>query len=360
MYKIVLVFSFILINGIHFAQTESNWGLEVKGKYGFLAAHRGGMAHLPVSNAVGGELSLFYKTSNHKKWHEAYHQPTLGITLLGSSVGNNKVLGYYSGLYSFIDFPLLQIGKSVFSVKLGAGVGYGTKVYDPILNPKNVAVSTHFNALICLALNYRYYYKQSFLTASVDMTHFSNAAYKVPNLGINLPYFGLGYGRFLGTTSSFLKPEKKMLPLKRGLFGVSLIGSMKEIYPYGGKRHPILASSFFIRYFKKQKVGWEASLDMFIKQSTMLEFPEIEKTQLDILQVGGYVGYMMPLNNFHFVLGMGYYFRDKFKPDDFLYHRVGFRYYLNNGIHLNCVLKTHWAKADYAEWGIGYTFNYDE
>jgi hypothetical protein len=55
---------------------------------------------------------------------------------------------------------------------------------------------------------------------------------------------------------------------------------------------------------------------------------------------------------------MGYYLRDKYKPEDFLYHRVGFRYYLKNGITVNCVLKSHWAKADYAEFGIGYTFNW--
>jgi hypothetical protein len=359
LFKNVLFFFVLLLHVSLVAQSERDWGMELKGKYGFLAAHRGVMAHLPVSNAIGGELSIFLKTnSNNKKWHEAYHNPLVGLTFLGSSVGNNKLLGHYVGVYSFADFPMLINSKSVFSVKLGAGLGYGTKVYDPVLNPKNVAISTRLNALICIALNYRYHFQNSFLTASVDMTHFSNAAYKVPNLGINLPYLGLGYGRTIGPSPYSFKPEKKMLPMKRGLIGIAMIGSAKEIYPYGGKRHSILSSSFFIRYFKKQKVGWEASLDFFLKQSTMLEFPEIVKTQFDILQIGGYVGYMMPLNNFHFVLGMGYYIRDKYQPDDFLYHRVGFRYYLNNGIHLNCVLKTHWAKADYAEWGIGYTFNY--
>ena len=34
------------------------------------------------------------------------------------------------------------------------------------------------------------------------------------------------------------------------------------------------------------------------------------------------------------------------------------RILLNNGLLLNLTLKTHWARADYLEYGIGYTFNY--
>jgi hypothetical protein len=39
---------------------------------------------------------------------------------------------------------------------------------------------------------------------------------------------------------------------------------------------------------------------------------------------------------------------------------VGMRYRFDNGLLLNLVLKSHWAKADYVEWGVGYTFNYSK
>ena len=54
------------------------------------------------------------------------------------------------------------------------------------------------------------------------------------------------------------------------------------------------------------------------------------------------------------VIGMGAYVRDKYKPNDKLYHRVGMRYVFDNGINLNLALKSHWARADYVEYGIGY------
>jgi hypothetical protein len=102
----------------------------------------------------------------------------------------------------------------------------------------------------------------------------------------------------------------------------------------------------------------EVMLDVISKQAIFGYKPEIPKTQWDILQIGLYTGYLFPLDQFHFVLGMGVYLKDKYQPEDFLYHRVGMRYYFTNGMHAQVQLKSHWARADYVEWGLGYTFNY--
>jgi hypothetical protein len=64
------------------------------------------------------------------------------------------------------------------------------------------------------------------------------------------------------------------------------------------------------------------------------------------------------LDKLTLVAGMGVYLKDRYDSDNEIYHRVGMRYQCDNGLLLNVVLKSHWAKADYAEWGIGYTFNY--
>ena len=55
---------------------------------------------------------------------------------------------------------------------------------------------------------------------------------------------------------------------------------------------------------------------------------------------------------------MGVYIKDKYQPEDYFYHRVGMRYYFKNGLNAQVVLKSHWARADYVEWGLGYTFKY--
>jgi hypothetical protein len=106
----------------------------------------------------------------------------------------------------------------------------------------------------------------------------------------------------------------------------------------------------------KSKVGMEVALDFISKQSLMDYKTYIPRNQLDIFQIGGYLGYAIPMNHLRFVIGMGYYIHDKFDADDELYHRLGMRYTFDNGLLLNFVLKTHWAKADYIEFGVGYNF----
>jgi hypothetical protein len=79
---------------------------------------------------------------------------------------------------------------------------------------------------------------------------------------------------------------------------------------------------------------------------------------MDILQIGFYTAYLVPLNNFNFVLGMGVYLKDKFRTASQLYNRIGCRYQFSNGLTSSINLKTHLARADYLEFAIGYTFNY--
>jgi hypothetical protein len=114
----------------------------------------------------------------------------------------------------------------------------------------------------------------------------------------------------------------------------------------------------FARYFGPRKAGFEGGFDIISKQAILDYKPEIEKSQWDILQLGVFAGYLLPLDQFHFVFGMGAYIKDKYQPEDPVYHRVGMRYYFKNGLNAQLQLKTHWARADYVEWGVGYTFNY--
>jgi hypothetical protein len=341
-----------------FSQYRKEWGIEYRQKIGFLVANRGVMGHLPNRLALAGELSVFFNTKGRKQWHGATGFPPLGVTFFGGSVGNNEILGRYYGVYSFIEFPFVKTKHFEFLGKLGSGIGYTSKVFDYDKNPKNVAISTHFNALICFGVKSNFNFNRNKITLGLDMTHFSNGAYQVPNIGINLPYFSLGYARIIQKASNDSIVIPNVLPLRKWLFGLTAIASVKEIFPSGGKKYPVYCLNASWRWFSKPKVGFEGAIDVISKQAIMAYKPEIVKSQWDILQVGLYMGYLLPLDQFHFAIGMGVYVKDKYQPEDSFYHRVGMRYYFKNGIHTQLVLKSHWARADYFEWGVGYTFNF--
>ena len=349
---------FLLCTAVSVAQSTREWGVEARYKLGFLAAHRGVMGHLATEHAMAGELTWFNQTKGSRQWHESAGFPITGVTLFGGTVGNRELLGSYWGAYGFIELPFVRTRGFEFSGKLGSGLGYGTKVFDQELNPKNVAMSSHINALICVGLKSSIRFERNSITLGVDMTHFSNGASKVPNLGVNLPYLSVGYARVVRMKQFDSIPSANVVPLKKWLINLTGIISLKEVFPTEGPKYPVYALNSSMRWFSRPKVGMEYGLDLISKQSIMGYRPEIVKSQWDIFQIGLYGAYLLPLDRFHFALGMGVYVKDKYQPEDFLYHRISMRYYLKNGLNLNVGLKSPWARADYVEWGLGYTLNF--
>lgn len=348
----LIIFLFIALGG--YSQVNEELWLEARGKIGFLAAHSSSMGHLAKEHAFGAELSVLYQTKGKKKWHQAYKFPTIGLTAFASTVGNREVLGTYYGIFSFINLPLIKKKRFSFSAKIAAGLGYTDKVYEPISNYENVAISTKLNARITMGLDARYTFNKNYVSFGIDASHFSNSAIKVPNLGINMPFLSLAYGRKLNNFDGEVQTEEKKE--KYWEYGTLGIVSVKETFPTGGKKYPVYGLNFYGRRFFNANTGMEVSLDFISKQAIIDYHKDIPKTQLEILQIGTFVGFILPFDHLHLVTGMGIYLKDKYQPEDFLYHRVGMRYVFENGININFVLKSHWARADYTEFGIGYSF----
>jgi hypothetical protein len=315
------------------------------------------MAHLPERVAYPFELVWYRKLNGKKNWHKTYRQPEQGVSLYHGSVGNDSILGKFTGLYGFIHIPIIRPSESFrLDWQFGTGLGYTPKIYDPINNPKNIAIGSHINGLICLGLYSKHYFGRNKISLGLDITHFSNGAFGVPNLGINIFYGSFSYARSLGK----IKEYERILPLedkfKNWTVGATGIFMMKETYNDNPKKYPVYGLNLYIRKLLATKAGVEISLDLISKQAIKAYFPEIPKSQWDIFQMGLFAAYLLPIDHFHFVFGMGAYIKDKFQPEDPIYHKIGVRYQFNNGINLQWVLKTHFGRADYSEAGIGYSF----
>jgi len=355
----------LLLTKINFAQT----GFEVRGKVGFLAAHHAGMAHIPKQLALATEFTYLKRLTGDRVWQKSYRNPIVGSTLFIGSVGNNEILGRYIGVYGFAELPIIKYKKYRLDWRFSSGLGYTNKPYDPVFNPKNVAIGSRLNALMCFALKQTFGFRNSAFTLAVDMTHFSNGAYKVPNLGINLPYLSIGFQHYFEgkinrnenlekDAASRIKPRPKdnFLTYQQWQLSINGIFTCKETMPIGGKKYPVYAGSLSLRRYGSQKSGVEVNLDVFSKQAIMNYEPMVSKSQLDILQVGISASYILPLDRFNFVYGAGLYIRDRYRADGPLYIRLGCRYYVTQNISAVFGLKTHYAKADYLEFGLSYHF----
>ncbi len=357
--KNLLTFFTLLLPGILTAQNLSpQWSIEAKYRYGFLVGHRNVMGHLAQNHAQGFEIIATKRASGIKKWHHDYKMPEFKFHFYYGNVSNRQILGNYGALFSTINYPFVQSKNIRFSGYFGTGIGFSSKWYDPVKNPKNVAMSSPVFAMMNFGLNVQYTFKRNFLTLGADIMHFSNGGTKVPNLGLNLPYFSLSYGRVITEKETKEPSPTFSFPLRKIFYGITAIGSAKQNYPTGERYYGIYAINLHARTILKPKAGIELSLDVISKQAIFGYRPDIEKTQWKVLQMGIYAGYILPLDRFHYFAGVGIYVKDFYKPDEPVYIRIGGRYYFDNGLHAQFSLKTHYGKADYIELGLGYSFNY--
>lgn len=350
--RLTLILFVLFVCHHHF---NAQGGFEYRQKLGFLIAHRPLMAHLPQTPAVAAEFSYIYQTSQHKKWHQAYRQPLVGGTLFFGTVGNNQILGKFTGAYGFVELPIIKYKRYRLDFRFSTGLGYTNRPFDPVLNPENVAIGSRVNALMCFALKQSYRIKNYGLTFGIDMTHFSNASYQMPNLGINVPYLSVGVQRFFDEVQQ--KDRVKELQRPQLSYGASLIYTQKEMRPVGVGRYPVYAGNIFARKYFGPKAGLEMSLDVIYKMGLLHHPSYPQASGLDPLQVGLYLGYIQPFDRLQYIYGLGYYLRDVLKPDEPFYIRLGVRYSLTTQLEGLFILKTHYAKADYMELGLTYHFN---
>lgn len=343
---------------LHFALpslwSQVNIGIDVKSKIGYLVPHRSVMHHLVQGHAHSLEISGVIQTNGKKEWHKTYHYPRIGVTAGLNTYGNNAVLGQSIGLYSFLELPLAKGEKWSFNAKKGAGFAYVTKTYDLISNPKNNAISTHLNCLVVIGLQINRQWKQSEAALGIEMTHLSNGATKLPNLGLNLPYLSLGYTRYLEPLQQ-LTTDIKPVEYSNWKLLLSGVISTRQIPPTGGRNYFISSMGIYAQKLFKRKVKAEIGLDGFYNQSHYDFFVDQTQITSDIFQLGVYAGYLLPLDRLEFLLGMGYYFRNKINPEGPVYHRFGARYRINERLAANITIKAHWGKADYFEYGLLYT-----
>jgi hypothetical protein len=349
----ILFFSFSIQFDTFFCQNY-DIDFELKSKYGFLIAHRSIMSHIPNEFCKSLEYSLVFQTKGSKSWHKSLNYPKFGLSTLVSSAGNKELIGNFFGTYSFLQFSFFKAKKNQLFGKIGTGIGYAQKVFDQKENPKNNVLSTHFNALINFGLFYQRNFKNSYLNFGLDLTHLSNGASKMPNLGINVSYLSLAIGYNFKKSESKLDTLNIKKPNKSWNYLILGIGSFKEAYPTGEKKYPVVAGAFLANKIFSHKVGYETGFDLMYRPSINAYKPVVYKSQESMFQLGFYNGYIMTLDKLQIIVGLGFYLRDEYNADDFIYNRVGFRYHFSEKLFANLTLKSHWARADYVEYGIGF------
>jgi hypothetical protein len=360
--KSYILFSILIcyVSGKAFSQsirdsTRGKAGIELTMTYGFVIAHRPVLEILQENHTYGAELSYLKPADGSRSFHERFLFPDVGWTLAWFNLGNPDRLGSGIAVYPFVNFPLHLKKDWRLHFRYGMGLGYIEKVFDPVENPKNAAIGSHLNGVMHFDLHMeKNLGKSSVLELGAGITHYSNGSSEIPNLGINIASAQLGFMHYFG--------EKKGITQKSGQsdiaspkFQVFGAGAFKKIYPPLGETFFAGTLSFSHIRPVRRKSNWGFGAELFYDQSIREKFRQQgidESSNANNFRPGIYGIYEIRLGQVGMLFNMGVYPYTKWKDDGNFYHRICSRYYFDT-IFLLMNLKTHFAKADFIEWGVG-------
>jgi hypothetical protein len=345
-------------------EAENRWPDCIFGadfQYGVIVPHTAQMSHLITGHSRSLSLHCLFQTDGSRPWHREYHLPRHGVRMFYNATGNEPRLGRQFALFYALDLRLNRAsGNGWFrhGLMLGVGLGYSTRRWNLRENHQAPVLGSHLN----MALSLRYQVQvasagASQFVAGIDAVHLSNGAFKVPNLGTN------NISLFVGARLSAKKPgpvlaqpnEQRFSPAWHFVATVSL--GMKQIPPPGGRFYSTWNAGAGTYFHFAEKSALAAGVDLFYNttlRTLLARRDNLTPSTADLLQAGIHGGYQLHISQFQVVIQQGIYIHDKWKDTGRLYHRFGLRYQWSRQGFVLLGLKTHFAKADYGEIGIGY------
>lgn len=351
-----------------FSQEVSNsrYTMDINNFYGTIMKHNPDISHLIIGRPQGVIVAASKKTFGEKKWQRLYNYPDYGLSFMYQNM-DNPILGEHYGLLGHYSFYFLR--RSLM-FRIATGISYNTNPYDEDDNFRNVAYGSHFLSASYLLLNYK---KENIigglgLQAGLGIIHYSNGNTKSPNTSTNtlMANIGLNYQFDYQTKDpTFIPKEKDAIKLKEPLgFGAFFRTGFSQNGLIGSGQYPFLNIGGFVDKRLNQKSALQFGAELFLSRSLERHidyrasggFNDGTTGDEDAKRVGVFIGHELRVSKFAVIVQVGYY---AYYPYDFegrMYNRLGLQYYINKHVFASISVKAHAAKAENAEYTLGYRF----
>ncbi|HTF05679.1 MAG TPA: acyloxyacyl hydrolase [Bacteroidia bacterium] len=362
---LIFVFSFVISLAGQDNPRNETYHVGVSGAYGFLWAHHKYMEHLLVKHVYAVELDVWKQTTGNRYWHEPFHYPQVGIAATSISLGDPQRLGTGLGLYPFINFPLGKKERNLkMHFRIGWGLGWVTKSFDPETNHKNNAIGSKFNACMDLRFDLRWRISDAFqVQSAIGMTHFSNGALKFPNLGINLPMINVGVHYRIGQGNGDCKNDAydtndSLRNDSRWHITVQVAGGANALEVANPKRYGVfnILSCMMKQTSTRHRFGFGVDV---MWSGAIREKREARGGQVSVagnIQPGIKFCYELVLGRMSWPFEAGIYLYSPYMEHGIMYNRYGVRYQCSEHLVAQVSLKTNLFAAEYWEVGAGWRF----
>ncbi|MDH3699380.1 MAG: acyloxyacyl hydrolase [Flavobacteriaceae bacterium] len=340
---------------------EDRYTIDFNTYAGSILKHNPDISHLITAHPAGATLSLNRKTFGAEAWHQAYNYPDTGISLVYQDM-NNETLGHHIGLYAHFNFYFF---KRNVQLRLAQGIAYNTNPYDRITNFRGNAYGSHLLSTTHLMLNYQ---KENVIDrlgvkGGITLVHYSNANVKAPNTSTNTFAINLGLIYALSAEATPERIRLDSLPKIRENIKLNLVfrSGINESDVVNSGQFPFYIFSGYAdkRLGRKSAIqlGGDVFISNFLKeliQFQAIAFPENNvNADDDFKRVGLFVGHELFINNLSIVSQFGYYVYYPFDFEGRTYNRIGLKRYFNSKWYATLTLKSHAARAEALEIGIG-------
>ena len=327
---------------------------------GNIALHNTDISHLIKGHPEGFIFSWNKKTFGENAWEQRYNYPDYGVSFIYQDL-KNDILGTNFGLYAHYNFYFL---KRNLTLRLAQGLAYTTHPYHKTENPKNIAFGSQLLSSTYIMLNYKKerVFKRLGFQIGTSLIHYSNANVKAPNASTNTIAlnFGLNYNLESETTAfiknlndeTYTEPIKYNLVFRSGINQSDIVGSGQfPFYIVSAYADKQLSHTSAIQF------GTDVFFSKFLKELIYYQsvsFPEENVSgNEDYKRVGVFAGHELFINKLSIVTQFGYYIYYPFDFEGRTYMRIGLKRYFGRKFFGAITLKSHGAKAEAVEFGIG-------
>ncbi|OEK07986.1 deacylase [Flavivirga aquatica] len=362
--KRLIICVFCLVCSLSFSQEKTHTSyFDINYFKGNIALHNPDILHLIKGHPKGIVLSWNRKTYGFKDWEQRYNYPDYGVSFIYQNF-KNDVLGNNYALSAHYNFYFL---KRNLMMRIGQGFAYNTNPFNREKNLKNIAFGSRILSTNSLMLAYK---KERIidkfgLQAGISLIHYSNASVKAPNTSTNSLIFNVGvtynlekeeldyqYTIDKKVDKNYAEPIRYNAVFRAGVNESDVVGS---------GQYPFYVISAYVDKRINRKSAFQLGADIFFSKFLeeliyykSVSFPEENVSgNEDYKRVGVFAGHELFINKTSVIAQLGYYAYYPFDFEGRVYTRVGLKRYFGKKWFGALTLKSHAAKAEAVELGVG-------
>ncbi|WP_299226943.1 acyloxyacyl hydrolase [uncultured Psychroserpens sp.] len=361
--KLYLAILLSLCYGILFSQDEAvnRFTLDVNLFYGTILEHNSDISHLITDHPTGLILSYNRKTYGFKDWESRYNYPDWGFSFIYQDMKNYNLGENYS-VYAHYNFYFF---KRHLNLRVGQGIAYTTKPYDKETNFANNAYGSDLLSTTYMMLNYK---KENIvkgfgLQAGISVIHYSNANIKAPNTSTNTLAFNIGANYLLDYENEpeYIQSTEEKKFKEKIKYNIAFRTGVNESDIIGVGQFPFYIVSAYADKRLNRKSAIQLGTDVFFSKflEELIYFYSVAFPELDVSgdedwkRVGVFVGHELFINKMSIITQLGYYVYYPYDFEGQVYNRIGLKRYFGDKLFGAITLKSHGAKAEAVEFGIG-------